>query len=53
MLERIGAGADHSPSFPFERMHGLHFARLALLEETDGDPLLEDEEHGGRFRRAS
>jgi hypothetical protein len=37
VLEQIGAGAGDSPSFPFERMHRLHFARLVLLEESDGD----------------
>ena len=35
LLERIGAGADGAPSFPFSRMGGVHFARLMILEESE------------------
>jgi hypothetical protein len=35
LLERIGAGADDAPSFPFSRMGGVHFARLVLLEDSE------------------
>jgi hypothetical protein len=37
LLERIGAGEDGAPSFPFRRMGGVHFARLVLLEESQAE----------------
>ena len=35
LVESIGAGAEGSPSFPFSRMGGVHFARLLFLEESE------------------
>lgn len=42
LLERIGAGADGLPVFPFDRMTGVHFARLVLLDDSkvEGQPLI-------------
>jgi hypothetical protein len=37
VLEGMGARGDGSPAFPFDRMAGVHFGRLVLLEDSEAE----------------